>query len=95
MGSLQSLNSGLLIGTDDVDSFVPEFRSLLVDLTDGVNTLVECFRIFFSFVGEPVSDLVGLEVRLMKKNGRLCGAKCSGRSPFSWPRRPIPGESNG
>lgn len=41
MGSLQSLNTGLLIGADDVDPFFLEFRSLLVDLTDVMNSLVE------------------------------------------------------
>jgi len=95
MGPLQGLNAGFLIGTDGVDSFFPQFRSLLVNPTDGMNSIVKCFRIFFSFVGEPVSELVWFEVRVVKKNDRLCGLKCSEQSPFLLPHRPIPGQSSG
>lgn len=83
MGTLQSLNSGLLIGTDGVDSLFPELLSLPVNPTDGIDGFVKCFRVFFPFVGEPVSEPVWLEVCLIKKNDRLCGEKCFGQSLFS------------
>jgi hypothetical protein len=76
MGALIRLHAGLLIGTHYMHALRVQLGRVLIQRTNGLDGCVEWLRSLGARVIEPVTGLMGFEVRCVLKNGRDCEATC-------------------
>jgi hypothetical protein len=68
MGTLSCLHADLLIGTHHMHPLRMQLLRVVIELTDGLDVLVELLRILAAPVIEPIAGLMRLEVRFSLKN---------------------------
>ena len=75
MGPLIRLNAGLLIGTHHMHTLRMQLWRVMIQLTDGLDVVVELLRILGSPVIEPIAGLMRVQVRVFLKNAQYSEAK--------------------
>ena len=68
MLTFQGLDTGFLIGADDMNTSLVQFGCFSIQFTDDPDFLVKLLRVITTFIVQPIAKLVRLEIGFALKN---------------------------
>jgi len=68
MLTFQGLDTGFLIGADDMNIALVQFWCFSIQFTDDPDFLVKLLRVITTFIVQPIAKLVQLEIGFALKN---------------------------
>lgn len=80
--SLQRLNAGLFIRTDQMCTLRIQLNGLMIQVTNDPHQFVKSFRVLLSFIAQPVMTAMGLQISFALKNAPLDGLRCCSQGLF-------------